>query len=88
MREISQLIVRMAQENPGWGYTRIQGALGNRSHQVGRGTVCNVFKRNGIEPAPERGKRTTWSIGIGGNLSVPPSHTTGRTGHVSGGSMK
>jgi putative transposase len=61
MREISQLIVRMAQENPGWGYTRIQGALANLSHQVGRGTVSNVLKRNGIEPAPERGKRTTWS---------------------------
>ena len=61
MREISQLIVRMAQENPGWGYTRIQGALANLSHKVGRGTVCNVLRRNGIEPAPERGKRTTWS---------------------------
>src|SRR6188508_842392 len=61
MREISQLIVRMAQENPGWGYTRIQGALANLSHKVGRGTVSNVLKRNGIEPAPERSKQTTWS---------------------------
>jgi transposase InsO family protein len=61
MREISQLIVRMAQENPGWGYTRIQGALENLSHVVGRGTISNVLKRNGIEPAPERSKRTTWS---------------------------
>ena len=61
MREISQLIVRMAQENPRWGYTRIQGALANLSHNVARGTVSNVLKRNGIEPAPERSKRTTWS---------------------------
>ena len=61
MHEIAQLIVRMAQENPGWGYTRIQGALANLSHTVGRGTVANVLKRNGIEPAPERSKRTTWS---------------------------
>ena len=51
----------MAQENPGWGYTRIQGALGNLSHKVARGTVSNVLKRNGIEPATERSKRTTWS---------------------------
>jgi transposase InsO family protein len=61
MREISQLIVRMANENPSWGYTRIQGALANLRHKVGRGTVANVLKRNGIEPSPERSKRTTWS---------------------------
>jgi len=42
MREISQLIVRMAQENPGWGYTRIQGALANLSHKIASGTVSNV----------------------------------------------
>src|SRR6202158_1038853 len=61
MRWISDLIVRMARDNPGWGYTRIQGALGNLGHRVGRGTVANVLKRSGIEPSPERGKRTTWS---------------------------
>ena len=59
--EIAQLIVRMAQQNPRWGYTRIQGALANLKHKVGRGTIANVLKRNGIEPAPERSKHTTWS---------------------------
>src|SRR6516225_3542930 len=61
MRQISELIVRMAQENRGWGYTRIQGALANLNHKVGRGTIANVLKRNGIEPAPERSRRTPWS---------------------------
>jgi putative transposase len=61
MRHISELIVRMAEENPSWGYTRIQGALANLSHKVGRGTIANVLKRNGIEPSPERGGRTRWS---------------------------
>ena len=61
MREISELIVRMAQDNPRWGYTRIQGALANLKHSVGRGTVANVLKRNGIEPTPERGKCTRWA---------------------------
>jgi putative transposase len=61
MREISELIVRMAQENRGWGYTRIQGALANLNHRVGRGTIANVLKRCGIEPSPERSKRTPWS---------------------------
>src|SRR6185369_11369246 len=61
MRHISELIVRMAQENLGWGYTRIQGALANIDHKVGRGTIANVLKRYGIEPAPERSRRTPWS---------------------------
>jgi putative transposase len=61
MRYISELVVRMAQENPGWVYTRIQGALANLNHKVGRGTIANVLKRNGIEPSPERSKRTPWS---------------------------
>jgi transposase InsO family protein len=61
MREISDLIVRMALENPKWGYTRIQGALANLHHTVGRGTIANVLKANGVEPAPERGKHTRWS---------------------------
>src|SRR5437870_11272907 len=61
MQKISALIVRMAQDNPSWGYTRIQGALANLGHRVGRGTVSNVLKRSGIEPSPERSKRATWS---------------------------
>jgi transposase InsO family protein len=61
MQRISKLMVRMAQDNPSWGYTRIQGAMDNLGHRVGRGTVANVLKRNGIEPAPERGRRTSWS---------------------------
>jgi len=59
---ITELIVRMALENPRWGYTRIQGALYNLGHEVGRGTIANVLKREGIEPAPERGGRTSWSV--------------------------
>jgi len=61
MRHLSELIVRMAQDNRGWGYTRIQGALANLNHKVGRGTIANVLKRNGIEPSPERSRRTAWS---------------------------
>jgi hypothetical protein len=61
MEIITDLVVRMARENRGWGYTRIQGALQNVGHRVGRTTISNIFKENGIDPAPERGKRTTWS---------------------------
>lgn len=61
MQEITELILRLSEENPAWGYTRIQGALTNLGHAVARGTIANVLKEHGIEPAPERGKRTSWS---------------------------
>jgi transposase InsO family protein len=54
------LVVRMATENRDWGYTRIQGALANLDHHVARGTIANILKQHGIEPAPERQRRTTW----------------------------
>ena len=60
MHEIRQLIVRMATENRAWGYTRIRGALANLGHHVARGTIANILKEHGLEPAPERLKRTTW----------------------------
>jgi putative transposase len=41
LAEIRRLIVRMAEENPTWGYTRIRGALKNLGHHVGRST-CRV----------------------------------------------
>jgi putative transposase len=51
----------MAQQNPSWGYTRIVGALSNVGYRFGRGTIANILALNGIDPAPLRGKRTTWS---------------------------
>ena len=52
-RAIESLVVRMATENRDWGYTRIIGALSNLGHNLARGSVANILKRNGIEPAPE-----------------------------------
>jgi hypothetical protein len=60
MTAITDLVVQMALENPSWGYTRIRGALDNLGHRVGRGTIANILKENGIAPAPERGTRTSW----------------------------
>src|SRR5215831_2188241 len=51
--EISALVVRMAEENRGWGYRRIQGALSNLGHIVARTTIANILKRHGIEPVPD-----------------------------------
>jgi transposase InsO family protein len=51
----------MALENRSWGYTRIRGALANLGHQVGRGTIANILREHGIDPAPERDRHTRWS---------------------------
>ena len=61
MLEIRRLVVRMAEENPTWGYTRIQGALGNLDYDVSRGTIASILREHGLEPAPERVKKTTWT---------------------------
>jgi transposase InsO family protein len=58
--EITQLVVKLARENPTWGYDRIVGALANLGHQVSDQTVGNILKAHGIEPAPERKRQTTW----------------------------
>ena len=54
------LVVRMTAENRDWGYRRIQGALSNLGHEIARSTIAAILKRHGIEPAPERGRKTTW----------------------------
>ena len=54
LREIRRLVVRMASENPGWGYTRIQGALKNLGHRVARSTIAAVLKAEGIPPSGKR----------------------------------
>ena len=58
--EIAALVVRMATENPTWGYTRIRGGLKHTGHDVGRNTIKAILKDHGIEPAPERGAKTSW----------------------------
>ena len=58
--EVSKLIVRLTKENRSWGYTRIQGALANLGYTIGRTTIADILRRHGIEPAPERNRKTTW----------------------------
>jgi putative transposase len=54
IEEIEQLVVRMVEENPRWGYRRIQGALANLRYQIDASTVRNILRRHHLEPAPRR----------------------------------
>ena len=58
--EIRKLILRLAAENPTWGYRRIHGELTNLGHQVGASTVWRILKHHGIDPAPGRSS-VTWT---------------------------
>ena len=56
--------MRVARENPTWGYTRLRGALKNLGHELGRNTIKRILAEHGIAPAPERGRSMSWSTFI------------------------
>ena len=55
---------------PGQGYDRIYGALKNFGYRVSDATVANVLKRNGLPPAGDRKKETTWTEFINSHMDV------------------
>jgi putative transposase len=59
-QEIEELIVRMAKENPWWGYGKIQGELLKPSYTVTESAVRDVLKRHHIQPALTRNGSESW----------------------------
>lgn len=58
---VKQLVIRIAKENSCWGYDRIADAVGNIGYKISDESVRKILKKQGIEPAPDRKRQTTWS---------------------------
>jgi transposase InsO family protein len=58
--EVEQLILRLARENPRWGYRRIRGELAKLAHAVSQAAVRAALRRHRVPPAPQRRRATTW----------------------------
>src|SRR5271157_1559125 len=68
--EVEQLVLQFARENPSWGYDRIVGALANLGYNISDQTVGNILQRQGLGPAPERKRHTTWAAFIRRHTAV------------------
>jgi hypothetical protein len=68
--EKESLVVRMAKENPSWGYDRIVGAIANLGYKLSDQTVGNILARHDIAPAPKRKPMTSWKDFIRAHLDV------------------
>jgi putative transposase len=57
---VRRLVVRLATENPSWGYRRIHGELAGLGYKIGASTVWKILNAAGIDPAPQR-TGPTWA---------------------------
>jgi Homeodomain-like domain/Integrase core domain len=68
--EMESLVVRMAKENPSWGYDRMVGAMANLGYKLSDQTVGNILGRHDVAPAPKRKHTTSWKDFIRTHLDV------------------
>ena len=69
VRSIRVLVLRLARDNPSWGYRRIHGELAILGITVAPSTVWEILKINGIQPAPHR-DHLTWATFLRGQAQA------------------
>ncbi len=60
LAQIRRLAIRLAQENPTWGYRRVHGELCRLGHRIAASTVWTILRTAGIDPTPQR-TGPTWA---------------------------
>jgi putative transposase len=60
--DVRPLIIRLARENPRWGYQRIKGELQHLGVSISATTIRTMLRRHGLDPAPRRTTTTWWAF--------------------------
>src|SRR3954452_3057144 len=55
--ELIEFLLRLARENPSWGYSKLQGELIKLGYKIGRSTVRDILKRKQVPSAPDRARK-------------------------------
>ncbi len=59
-QETVDLVLKLAKENPRWGYKRIKGAVTNLGSVISDTTIANILRAHGMDPATDRSRQSTW----------------------------
>jgi transposase len=68
-RETEELVIRLAEENGDWGYTRIAGELRKVGHKVSPSYVRDILRKHGIPPSPQR-RGMSWKQFVASHMDV------------------
>jgi hypothetical protein len=76
-RNVKALVVRLARENPGWGYRRIHGELAGLGVKMAASTAWEILKNAGIDPAPRRAA-PAWPLFLRSQAEAIPARVSSR----------
>lgn len=83
--DLRRLVVRLADENPTWGYRRVHGELHSLGHQVAASTLWKILRAAAIDPVQDRTGPTWWSSSARKRRASSPPTSHASTPRCSGG---